>query len=193
MNNNTKEIEANYLSEKLGDKQARDFLFGELLQEEKAVLITEVITQLDEKQHLIPKTLYYMPYYVVGHSRFKPTIINDNVSGACNTSYDVQVEVVFSYDGLCRYVVFPIKTQNVPVMECINDLFDTADEDDLREVGISWEEYDEDEENDTAWYLDFYNEAGQRFLLPFLRLEDLKAAIVSMRIIDIVCHIDGKE
>ena len=122
-NNETKEMEVNYLSEKLGDEHTRDFLLGELLREEKAVLITDVITQFDtEGKRLIPKTIFYMPYFVEEHSRFKPTVINDNVSGACNVSYDVTVELVFADEGLCRYLTASFKTRNIPVFELTGTL-----------------------------------------------------------------------
>lgn len=189
-NNVTKAIEKNFLSESLGDEQTRDFLLGELMREEKAVLITEVITQYDESNHeLVPKTIYYMPYFVEEHTRFKPTVIDDNVSGACNVSYDIEVELIFADEGLCRYLIVPFKTRNVPVFELVNDLFD--DEDALEELGIKWQEETEDEE--AGYALDFYNEAGQRFNLTFRNGERLKDILVSMRMIGITCHIDGEE
>ena len=189
-NNITNKIEANYLSESLGDEETRNFLLSELLREEKALFITEVITQLDENSNqLVPKTLFYMPYFVEEHSRFKPTVINDNVSDACNVSYDIEVELVFADEGLCRYLTVPFKTRNVPVFELVEDLFD--DEEALKELGIKWQE--ETDEADAGYALDFYNEAGQRYNLTFRTGENLRDILVSMRMISIECHIDGKE
>lgn len=189
-NNVTQTIEQNFLPEKLGDEDTRTFLLGELLHEKKAVLITDVITQLDKDTHdLVPKTLFYMPYFVEEHSRFKPTVINDNVSGACNVSYDIEVELVFADEGLCRYLTVPFKTRNVPVFELVEDLFD--DEEALEELGIKWQE--ETYEADAGYALDFYNEAGQRYNLTFRTGEKLRDILVSMRMISIVCHIDEEE
>ena len=41
------------------------------------------------------------------------------------------------------------------------------------------------------FYLDFYNEAGNKYDLCFSRLDRLRDAIVSMRLIGIKCEIDG--
>ena len=186
-NNVTEEIENNFLNEKLGDEEKRDFLLEELLHDKEITLIEKGITQFDKAtDNLIPKTIYFIPYVVKDHSRFKPTIINDNVSGACNVSYDILVELIFSVDGLCRYLTVPFKTRNISIMELVNDLFE--DEDELSEIGINWEEETEDDE--PGYTLDFYDETGERFNLVFHDAEDFKEAIVSMRVIDIVCHID---
>lgn len=192
-NHKTKEIEENYLSATLGDKETRDFLLGELLHEKKAVLMTEDITQFDEEQkHLIPKTIYYMPYFVMDHSRFKPTVMNDNVSGACNVSYDIEAELLFvTNDGLCRYLTVPFKTRNISMFELVNDFLEYPSIEDLEVLGIKWQE--ETEEAEAGYALDFYSESGERFVLTFRNISDLKDLLASMRMIDIVCHIDGKE
>lgn len=189
INNETKTIEENHLSETLGDKETRDFLLGELLHEKKAILMEEMIMQLDENNNLVPKTIYYLPYFVEEHSRFKPTVLNDNIGGACNVRYDVQVELIFVTEELCRYFTVPFKTRNIPVMGLVNDLFE--DEEALRDLGIKWENHTEDDE--PGYVLDFYNEAGRRFNLSFSSLEKLKDTLVSVRAISIQCHIDGED
>jgi hypothetical protein len=191
-NNITNKIEKNYLSETLGDEQTRDFLLGELLHESKAVFITENITQLDDiTNDLVPKTIFYMPYFVEEHSRFKPTVINDNVSGAYNVYYDIEAELVFADDGLCRYLTTSFKTCNVPFVDLINDFFEYSDDEVLAALGIKWQE--ETMETDAGYALDFYNEAGQKFILTFRNMEKLKDIMVSMRMTNIVCHIDKEE
>jgi hypothetical protein len=181
------EIEENYLSEKFSDDE-RDFLLGELLRE-KALLIVDNFTQLDDSNELTPKAIYYMPYFVLEHSRLKPTVINDNVSGACNVSYDIKIEVIFVHNGLSRYITVPVKTRNSSVMDCIYGIFDTDEE--FEELGIKWKKATEDEEE--GYELDFYNEAGERFNLRFNRLENLRDAIVSVRMIECDMHIDGED
>lgn len=191
-NNDTKEIEKNYLPENLGDEATRDFLLGELLHEKKAILITEEIVQYEDEGEkdvvsLIPKTVYYMPYYIDDHSRFKPTIINENVSGACNVSYEYEVEVLFATgeDGLCRYLTIPFKTRNIPVINSVYSLFNF--DSDLKDVGFK---HNEDED---SYSLDFYNEAGHRVDLTFEEPKEFRDLIVSMRVISMTCKIDDEE
>lgn len=191
-NDITKEIEFNYLPQKLGDDETRDFALGELLHEKKCVFISEAITQLNDNGELIPKTIYYLPYYVAEHSRFKPTITHTNISNVSNAWYEVQVELIFSKDGLFRYFTMPIKTRNVSVMNCVYDTFGfSTDPVALEDIGIKWQ--DETEDAEAGYALDFYNEAGNRYNLTFSCTEDLRDAIVSMRVIDFVCHIDGEK
>lgn len=190
----TGKIECNMLPSTLGDERTRDLLLSELLYDKSILLIENSITQLDEKKiNLIPKTVYYLPYYVVDHSAFKPTVNFDNVSMACNVSYDLKVEVLFVEDGYNRYLTIPLKTRNVSIMELVYSLFDDdcSEKEELEEIGIKWHEDIED--GCDGYVLDFYNEAGERNNLFFDSLEQLRDAIVSMRLIDIVCYIDGKE
>lgn len=187
--NDTKKIEKNYLPENLGDEATRDFLLGELLHEKKAVLITEEIVQYEDEGEegvvsLIPKTAYYMPYYVKDHSRFKPTVTELNVTDSCNTSYEYEVEILFATDGLCRYITIPFKTRNIPVMNSVYSLFNFGS--DLEEVGFKY-----NEETD-AYTLDFYNEAGHKVDLTF-EPKEFRDLIVSMRVISMVCKIDDEE
>lgn len=184
-NNVTGQIEENYLSEKLGDKETRDFLLGELLHEKNAKLIAEVITQFDEER-LVPKTIYYMPYFVEEHSRFKPTVINEHISNNCSVSYDIEVELIFVTEGLCRYITVPFKTLNVPMFELVNDLFECTDDKELEKLGIKWQ--DETDDLEAGYALDFYNEAGHKQILTFNTLDKLKDILISARMINISYH-----
>ena len=77
-------------------------------------------------------------------------------------------------------------------MDLVYDLFDQDEpEDELLATGLHFEEETEDEEE--GFYLDFYDEAGNQYNLCFSRLERLRDAIVSMRLIGIKCKIDGVE
>lgn len=189
-NNITNKIEENYLSESLGDEETRNFLLSELLREEKALFITEVITQLDENSNqLVPKTLFYMPYFVEEHSRFKPTIMNRNISDNCDTTYTIEVELGFTTEGYSRYLTVLFNTCNVPVFELVSNLFD--DEKALSDLGIKWNE--ETEEGIPGYVLDFYSSAGNKYNFVFENTNELKNILVSMRMIDIVCNIDKEE
>ena len=159
-----------------------------LLNDNRILIIEDKITQMEDGK-LKPRTIYYLPYYVADHSFLKPTVLYENISGACNVSYDISIEVLFVEDNLNRYVTFDFKTCNVSVMDLVYDLFN-QDElgDELLATGLHFEE--ETEDNEKGFYLDFYDEAGNKYDLCFSRLERLRDAIVSMRLIKIDSKID---
>ena len=160
-----------------------------LLSDNKILLIEDGITQMEDGK-LKPRTIYYLPYYVVDHSFLKPTVLYENISGACNVYYDISVEVLFVEDNLNRYVTLDFKTRNVSVMDLVYNLFDQAGiEEELKTAGVYFKEETEDEEE--GFYLDFYDEAGNKYDLCFSRLDRLRDAIVSIRLIGIKCKIDG--
>ena len=159
-----------------------------LLNDNRILIIEDKITQMEDGK-LKPRTIYYLPYYVVDHSFLKPTVLYENISGACNVSYDISIEVLFIEDDLNRYVTFDFKTCNVSVMDLVYDLFNQNElEDELLATGLHFEE--EAEDNEKGFYLDFYDEAGNKYDLCFSRLERLRDAIVSMRLIKIDSKID---
>ena len=160
-----------------------------LLSDNKILLIEDGITQMEDGK-LKPRTIYYLPYYVVDHSFLKPTVLYENISGACNVSYDISVEVLFVEDNLNRYITLDFQTRNVSVMDLVYDLFDQDEpEDELLATGLHFEK--ETEDNEEGFYLDFYDEAGNQYNLCFSRLDRLRDAIVSMRLFEIKCEIDG--
>lgn len=191
-NQKTGEIEQNFLSQELGDDKIRDSLLKELLADKSILLMENNITQFNEsKTEIVPKTIYYLPYYVDGHSVMQPTVNYENVSKTNNTSYDIKVEVLFVEDELNRYITIPIKTKNTSIMNLVYDLFGNYDDEFLETLGIKWQ--DEDENIDVGYVLDFYNQVGEKYNLIFEDIEDLRNAIVSMRLIDIKSHIDEGE
>ena len=160
-----------------------------LLSDNKILLIEDGITQMEDGK-LKPRTIYYLPYYVADHSFLKPTVLYENISGACNVSYDISIEVLFVEDNLNRYITLDFQTRNVSVMDLVYDLFDQDEpEDELLATGLHFEK--ETEDNEEGFYLDFYDEAGNQYNLCFSRLDRLRDAIVSMRLIGIKCEIDG--
>lgn len=192
-NMSTNGIEQNFLSESL---ENRDALLEELLSTEGIVIVEDRITQFDEEhKNLIPKTLYYLPYAVKEHSIFKPTVNNDNVeTESSNVTNRFDVEILFVTDNLNRYITVTFETRNISMFESVNDLFEDCffsgfdEEHQLHQAGVRWK--DETEDEDAGYYLDFYNEAGQRFDLLFTHIEDLKDAIASVRLINQVLIID---
>ena len=159
-----------------------------LLNDNRILIIEDKITQMEDGK-LKPRTIYYLPYYVADHSFLKPTVLYENISGTCNVSYDVSIEVLFVEDNLNRYVTFDFKTCNVSVMDLVYDLFNQNElGDELLATGLHFEK--ETEDNEEGFYLDFYDEAGNKYDLCFSRLERLRDAIVSMRLIKIDSKID---
>ena len=159
-----------------------------LLNDNRILIIEDKITQMEDGK-LKPRTIYYLPYYVADHSFLKPTVLYENISGTCNVSYDVSIEVLFVEDNLNRYVTFDFKTCNVSVMDLVYDLFNQNElGDELLATGLHFKE--ETEDNEKGFYLDFYDEAGNKYDLCFSRLERLRDAIVSMRLIKIDSKID---
>ena len=180
-NNITGEIESNYLSERLGDEETRNFLLGELLHEEKALFIKKRYDEI--------KTVYYMPYFIEDHSRFISTVTYKDIAEACRTQYKALVEVIFVEDTLCRYMTIPITANRVGIFESVYDIFD--DEDALSEIGIKWQE--ETEESPKGYALDFYNEAGVKYVLTFRHTMDFRDRIASMRVIKLEYDINREE
>lgn len=179
-------IESNYLSESLGDEKTRDFLLSELFEDEDIILVTKHIMQADNG-YLAPKTVYYMPYYVVDHTRFKPTVMHDNVDDDCNTTHRAKVELLLVVEGLSRYITVPVYTRNVSIMDVIYEMFE--DDDNLEDIHIKYQEDD----GESFYVLDFYDVVGERHDLTFSNGEQIRNAIVSMRLIEIERQVDGEK
>ena len=187
-------IEHNYLSSEL---ENRDALLEELLSTEGILIVEDRITQLNEKENqLEQKAVYYLPYAVMDHSIFQPTLNDINVeTTSSNVTNRFEVEILFVQDGLNRYVTVPFETRNVSMFESVNNMFDEVffgdhfDENhELYRIGVRWVE--DSEEYGSAYLLDFYNEAGQTFYLGFTHMSDLKDAIASVRLLSSVLIID---
>lgn len=181
INNITGEVEKNYLPESLGDKSTRAFLLTELIfayHKEKKILLTDIIVQSDENGNMIPKTVYYMPYYVEDHSRFKPTITRYDIDTNEYKSSNAEIELLLVKDDLCRYITVNIEKLSISVMTDIYNMFtddkchDLSIKPVLTRIGI-------------IYTLDFYNKIGERTDITFSNLENIRDLIVSMRLIGI--------
>ena len=160
-----------------------------LLNDNRILLIEDTIAQM-ENGKLKPRTIYYLPYYVANHSFLKPTVLYENISGVCNVSYDISIEVLFVEDNLNRYVTLDLHTKNISIIDLVYNLFEQDElENELVTAGLHFKEKTEDEKE--GFYLDFYDEAGNQYNLCFSRLDRLRDAIVSIRLIGIKCNIDG--
>lgn len=180
--NKTNKFVENFLSKSLGDDSTRDFLLNDLVQDPEILLVEDNITQMVNNE-LVPRTVYYIPYFVENHSCLQPTINFNNISGACNVSYEIKVELLFATDdGLNRYMVVDFNTTNVPIFDLVNDIFD----EELPDVV-----YNKDGENGPGYYLDFYDEAGQVYNVCVNRSEDFRDLLVSFRLIELKMEIDN--
>lgn len=182
--NKTNKFVRNYLSKDLGDDSTRDFLINDLIQDPEILLIENNITQM-ENGEIVPRTIYYLPYFVESHSCLVPTVNFDNISGASNVSYKAKVELLFATDdGLNRYMTVDFETRNVSIFELVNDIFD----EEIPEIN-----YDPDGNEGPGYYLDFYDEAGEPYYLCEDRMEDYRDLLVSFRLIGLDMEIDNGE
>ena len=150
---------------------------------DKTILKVECpITQLED-DHLVERTIYYLPYAVEGHSIYEPTFNFANIVPASNVINHVTVEILFVEQNLNRYVTNKYNTVNVSMMETIYDMEITDIPD------IVYKHVDEDPEEGEGYYLDFYDEAGTRVDLCFPHWERLCDSIVSVRLLNVVTEI----
>lgn len=120
---------------------------------------------------------YYVPYYVVGHSMFQPTLNYDNIIDDGNHQNYVDVELIFTYHGWNRYATAHLKTVNIPIMSALYESFS----------GLSSKEFLESlgakHHLDGGYTLDFYNEIGDKETIYFSSSEAVRDSMVSMRVI----------
>lgn len=178
---NTNEIVRNALPGIFPTEEEKDAALRELIADESIIKIENVITQIDDDK-LVPRIIYYVPYAVVEHSVFQPTINFANINPAINATNKVTVEILFVEYGLNRYVTYTYYTSNVSVMNEIYDMYEPLDI-----PGLEFREETEDE--DAGYYLDFYDEAGEKTELYFSDWGELMDTIVSVRILDIETRI----
>ena len=154
----------------------------ELIENKDIYVITETINQLNEACNgFVKKNVYYLPYYVDGHSVFRPTINNENVSGASNVSYDLSIELLFVFEDCNRYITWDTSTRNISMFSLIQSI-------EFDDLGIGY--LDATDEYEEGYALDFYDEAGHDYVRTFRDIEDLLDCLVSARIIGITMHID---
>lgn len=181
-------VEQNMLRENLKN---REELLKMILESKKIIKIVNDITQL-EGDKLIPKQVFYLPYMVADHSVFKETVNWDNVSGASNVTYELDVEILFVHENLNRYITTHITTKNVSIMDAVYGMFEI---DDLLQTefplhGFRYQE-EPDKEGMQGWIVDFYDEAGNRYEYGFENGERLRDTIASVRLIGIEMEIDN--
>ena len=166
-----------------------------ILSDKSLIILEDKITQI-ENDNLVPKIVYYLPYYVADHSVYQPTVNFQQISYASNVSNKVKIEVLFvSEDGWYnRYVVFDLKTignRSLSLMEFIEDL-ETEIEDkasqhnDFFIAAENGEDYLQDD-----IVLDFYDKSGQKHFIGAKIAKDFLDLVSSIRIIDIDTYENG--
>lgn len=176
---NTGDIVRNSLPTIISDETKRDSMLKEIIANESIIKVEQVVTQVVDNK-LVPRIIYYLPYAVVEHSVYQPTVNFANICPAENATNYVTVEILFVEDGLNRYVTYTYETVNVSVMDEIYNMDSPQD--------IPGIEYRENSE-EYGYYLDFYDEAGDKTELCFEEWDRLRDAIVSVRILDIETRI----
>ena len=185
-NDETGEIEKNFMP---GDNKEKNLAM--LLSEDIDRVIENPISQFNRDENkLVAKTWYLMPYAVEGHPKLKPTVVVP-ISGCYNVRYELEMEVVFAAEeDICRYIAAPFVTRNTCYIDLLHDIFDYNDESETFEFFKNTPDfhYDEDE---YSYSFRLYNEAGDAFEHTFDDIDDLKRAIISMRILSCNCIITG--
>lgn len=167
---------------------------NDILNDKSLIILEDKITQI-ENDNLVPKIVYYLPYYVADHSAYQPTVNFQQISYASNVSNKIKVEVLFvSEDGWYnRYVVFDLNTVGVEEMnshslsliDFIEDL-EMEIEDAVsknKDFFIASENGEDYIKDDVV--LDFYDKSGQKHLIGNRIAKDFLDLVSSIRIIDI--------
>lgn len=123
------------------------------------------------------KTLVYISYYVDNHTCFAPTINFKNVSP--ETSYKVDVELLFVHDGLNRYGTMRFVLKNTSIWQALELVFTRQHF--LKEMGCFFD----DSSDQSGLSLDFYDDVGEQVTLHFDSIKSLQGALVSTRLIAI--------
>lgn len=129
---------------------------------------------------------FYILHNIEGHSSTKPTVTDTSITGACNASYEVSIEVLLvSDEGLKRYLTIDYTTGgNIPttLVNIVKDLEDTV------------EEYFEDELHGFTTdcgelTVAFYEDTGEITYINVYSVDELLAMVASVRLIDVKCTI----
>jgi hypothetical protein len=162
----------------------RDEKLLEILADNGIIKVESPITQLED-DHLVGRTVYYLPYSVEGHSIYEPTCNFTNIVPASNVVNHVTAEILFVEENLNRYVVYNYDTVNISLMDIIHDM----EIENIPDVVYQ----DEDAEEGEGYYLDFYDEAGTRIDLCFPNWERLRDSIASVRLLNVITEIEKEK
>jgi hypothetical protein len=174
-----------------GDTEEEKIKIANDILNDKSLIILEDKIFENDNGNLVPKIIYYLPYYVADHSAYQPTINFEQIYHSCNVSSNAKIEVLFVHEEgwYNRYVTFDLHTSySLSLIDFIKNL-----EQEIIGIAQKGEKGNgffiaKDEsgnyfENDIV--LDFYDNTGQQYYLGFKEPKDLLKLVSSIRIIDI--------
>lgn len=161
--------------------------FDKMLEDKELLLLQEAVVTKDN----INGYAYYLPYYVVDHSVYKPTINFDEISHSFGYANKVQIEVLFVDAPYNRYVVFEYETSefcghSFTLYDFINGLDER-----IKEMALDCQEFRcsdiEDPEHITTdpgeIIIDMYDKIGGKTDIAYSDVESILYNISSVRII----------
>lgn len=202
VNDQTGTVEKNFMAENASVKDP-DAMLQQLLDNasdesnpDRIRLTPCHITQFNKNtKSLVHKTIWMMPYRVIGHSSEMPTVMS-NIYGSCNTSENVTVELLLveaNNPTIHRYLTVKFKTSNVYMIDLVKGAFEECTyeyiPDELKEAGMTY--MDDTTEEESGFCITFYDDCGNPYNIIHSDGEDFLRYIVSMRMIDIKHHIDA--
>ena len=163
----------NYLSSSI--KEDKNTLLEEILYNKDIQLVSRFEPQLDKHTGIIKrKKVFYLPYIVPDHSIWKPSINFMHISE--EEAMEVTVELLFSIDGFNRYATVSFDTRNNTIFGYISNLFKLYTKvDNYEKLGVK--------QTRDGYDFDFYDAVGNKAVMQFCFPEDLRAALISFRII----------
>jgi acyl carrier protein len=163
--------------------------FDKMLEDKELLLLQDSITQVEDGE-LKERHIYYLPYYVVEHSAYKPTINFEQISSyAYNVTNTVKIEVLFVEDDYNRYVTFEMNTngslggRSLTLMDFISGL-----EDEIEKKTSKGEDFKCASDEDTEYtegdtLLDMYDRVGNKVTIVYPDPSGFLDLVSSIRII----------
>lgn len=178
----TGNIVETYISETQGDISTREAILESILNDESIVKVEKRVSMF-ENGMLVPRTIWFAPYAVKDHSTFQEGVNFSNLIYADNATNHVVLELLFVYDNLNRYITMSYDTKDWSVMDIVYNVFESAN--DIQEWVKDIKIVSNPGEYDGGYCLDFYDEAGEKVVVNFSDLRDLRNTIVSVRLLEV--------
>ncbi len=179
----TGDIIDTYISETQGDMDTRKGILRSIIDDTTVIKIEKPITQIDNGA-IVAKTIWFVPYAVKGHSVFRETVNFNNIVCADDVTNHAVVELLFSHEGLNRYMTISFDTAAASMMDTVYDLFEYSQHSRFDELATEIVRI-QDDANEVHYQLDFYDEAGEKVVLDFSTIWDLRDALASVRLLEV--------
>lgn len=164
----------------------------EILKEKGLLIIEDRITRFShDTKELLSFSLYYLPYYVKGHSAYKPTINYENISNSTNIKQHVEYEVLFvsneddelncylnlTYDSSPHKYGSPCSMYDL-MTGLEDELDDIAKDDSDNRI------YKIKDEEGSRWAINFYDKIGNSYPYEFKDYSTLLDCVTSIRMVE---------